>query len=166
MGVVNKQLVDSIGVKMLNVADDVFRGMKGKTAKKVLNEKIAEYGISDPSIKKAIQSEFNKRDRGLAYKAGNFMGEGIRESIKDYNTVKAAYNPKDPKSVAPSVFNSLKKGHSKQIVNGAGQTVDGLDMKRIAGTAAGISAVGRIATGGGLYKDRYGNTNIPVVPFI
>ena len=31
---------------------------------------------------------------------------------------------------------------------------------------AGVSAVGRIASGGGLYKDRHGNTDIIGLPFI
>jgi hypothetical protein len=29
-----------------------------------------------------------------------------------------------------------------------------------------VSAAGRVATGGGLYKDRYGNRNLIGVPFL
>ena len=36
----------------------------------------------------------------------------------------------------------------------------------IAGAYMGVSAAGRIATGGGLYKDSDGNTDIIGVPFI
>ena len=56
-----------------------------------------------------------------------------------------------------SVINSIKAGH---MTNG------NLDMKKVAGTAATIGVAGRIATGGGLYRDRYGNVNVPGVPFI
>ena len=37
---------------------------------------------------------------------------------------------------------------------------------RIAGTYAAAAVGSRIISGGGLYKDRYGNSNIPGVPFI
>ena len=37
---------------------------------------------------------------------------------------------------------------------------------RVAGTYAAASVGARVISGGGLYKDRYGNSNIPGVPFI
>lgn len=37
---------------------------------------------------------------------------------------------------------------------------------RIAGTYAAAAVGSRVVSGGGLYKDRYGNSNIPGVPFI
>ena len=56
-----------------------------------------------------------------------------------------------------SVMNSIKAGH---MTNG------NLDMKKVAGTAATVGVAGRVVTGGGLYRDRYGNVNIPGLPFI
>ena len=41
-----------------------------------------------------------------------------------------------------------------------------LNYGKIAGSYIGLSAAARVATGGGLYKDRNGNTNIAGVPFI
>ena len=41
-----------------------------------------------------------------------------------------------------------------------------LDYGKIAGSYIGVSAAARVASGGGLYKDRNGNTNIAGVPFI
>ena len=41
-----------------------------------------------------------------------------------------------------------------------------LDAKKIAGTYMGLSVAGRVVTGGGLYRDRNGNFNLPGVPFI
>jgi hypothetical protein len=43
---------------------------------------------------------------------------------------------------------------------------DKLRMDRVAGTFVGASAAARVATGGGLYKDRNGSTNIIGLPFI
>lgn len=37
---------------------------------------------------------------------------------------------------------------------------------KIAGSYIGVSAAARVATGGGLYKDKNGNTNLIGVPFI
>ena len=54
---------------------------------------------------------------------------------------------------------ALKSAH----MNAAGT---GLDYKKVAGTAATISVAGRVASGGGLYRDRYGNVNVPGLPFI
>ena len=60
-----------------------------------------------------------------------------------------------------SIMQSIGAGHMKKV-NGQ----DVLDMKKVAGTAATIGVAGRVATGGGLYRDRYGNMNMPGVPFI
>ena len=51
---------------------------------------------------------------------------------------------------------------SKTFKNGEGS----LNYGKIAGSYIGVSAAARVATGGGLYKDRNGNTNIAGVPFI
>jgi len=41
-----------------------------------------------------------------------------------------------------------------------------LNYGKIAGSYIGVSAATRIATGGGLYKDKNGNTDIIGIPFI
>lgn len=41
-----------------------------------------------------------------------------------------------------------------------------ISKRKVAGTMATVGIAGRVATGGGLYRDRYGNVNIPGVPFI
>jgi hypothetical protein len=41
-----------------------------------------------------------------------------------------------------------------------------LNYKAIAGTYVGASLAGRVATGGGLYRDSTGNVNAPGIPFI
>lgn len=42
----------------------------------------------------------------------------------------------------------------------------GLNYANLAGTAFGVSAAGRIASGGGLYKNSRGETDLIGVPFI
>ena len=52
---------------------------------------------------------------------------------------------------------AIKKGH---------MTGDKVDMKKVAGTYVAASVAGRVATGGGLYRDKDGNVNLPGIPFI
>lgn len=86
----------------------------------------------------------------LSAKAGDFIGSGTRESVSKYRQM----DGKDK-----SLIKAIHQGHQK--ADGSG-----LDMKKIAGTTVGIGVAGRIATGGGLYRDRYGNVNLPGVPFV
>lgn len=55
---------------------------------------------------------------------------------------------------------SLKKSFSK---NGAGKE---LSIGAIAGSYMGVSSAYRLLSGGGLYKDKNGNTNVMGIPFI
>jgi hypothetical protein len=55
-------------------------------------------------------------------------------------------------------WNSLEAAH---------KNADGsLRWDRIAGTYAAAAVGSRVLSGGGLYKDKYGNTNLPGIPFI
>lgn len=55
-------------------------------------------------------------------------------------------------------WNSLEAAH---------KNADGsLRWDRIAGTYAAAAIGSRVISGGGLYKDKYGNTNLPGIPFI
>lgn len=54
---------------------------------------------------------------------------------------------------------------SKKEVNGK-QVVDKWNNKKIAGSVLGAAAIGRVASGGGAYKDGNGNTNLIGVPFV
>lgn len=75
---------------------------------------------------------------------------GIADSARNYMNTRQSQR---------SLMGSIKAGH----MNAAGT---GLDMKKVAGTAATVGVAGRVATGGGLYRDRYGNVNVPGLPFI
>lgn len=43
---------------------------------------------------------------------------------------------------------------------------NGISAARVAGSVFGVSTAYRIASGGGLYKDKNGNTNVVGIPFI
>lgn len=79
---------------------------------------------------------------------GNRIGDALGGGIKDTVT-------------------GIKAGQSvSQALSGAYMNGNKLRMDRVAGTFIGASAAARIATGGGLYKDRNGSTNIIGLPFI
>ena len=100
-------------------------------------------GVSDKMIGNALAKN------NMAFKIGDAIGGGVRDTIR-----------------------SRKMGHDFKTALNAGFTKAGEDgirqirYDRVAGAAFGISAVCRVATGGGLYRDRYGRVNAPGVPFI
>ena len=54
-----------------------------------------------------------------------------------------------------------------ESINAAHRNEDGsLNIRRAAGSFVAASAAARVASGGGAYKDRYGNPNLIGVPFI
>lgn len=59
-------------------------------------------------------------------------------------------------------MDNLKKTFTHQTGPKKGQ----VNVGKIAGSYIGVGVAARVATGGGLYKDRNGNTNIAGVPFI
>lgn len=82
---------------------------------------------------------------GFANQAYDFFTGGIRDS---YNNVRSGQG----------IFEAINNAHRNE---------DGsLNMMRAAGTFMTASAAARVASGGGLYKDRYGNPNLIGVPFI
>ena len=100
-------------------------------------------GVSDRMIGNALAKN------NMAFKIGDAIGGGVRDTIR-----------------------SRKMGHDFKTALNAGFTKAGEDgirqirYDRVAGAAFGASVVGRVATGGGLYRDRYGRVNAPGVPFI
>ena len=82
----------------------------------------------------------NQAINGLADTYGNLFGKGKIEG-EDF-------------------FTAIKRAHTK------GNLGKELSFGRIAGSAVGVGAAARIATGGGLYKDKNGNTDVIGIPFI
>ena len=102
------------------------------------NNKVWGESASDLLVGKALA----KTDIG--FRLGDAIGGGIRDS---YRSLKAG----------KGVSNALKAGFTKG---------GNVRMDRVAGAAFAVGAAGRVATGGGLYRDRYGRVNVPGVPFI
>ena len=65
--------------------------------------------------------------------------------------------------VVGKVFNGDEVG---KAIKSTFKNGDKWNVGKIAGSAIGASAVGRIASGGGIYRDKDGNTNIIGVPFV
>lgn len=61
--------------------------------------------------------------------------------------------------------NQGMKSIEKTFAKG-GASENGWDMGKIAGSYLGVAAAGRVLTGGGVYKDGNGNTNLVGVPFV
>lgn len=154
-------------VKNYNDSLQVFKNTSTRILKdKNMNSSTIVKGItplnrnySDNTVTKVLDSKNiirnanNIKGKGnLASSTGNFFGEGIRNSIKSYN--------KDNKI---GLIGAIEKGHSKYDSN-LGKTR--LSKAKMAGTFATVGVAGRVASGGGLYRDRYGNVNLPGVPFI
>ena len=61
---------------------------------------------------------------------------------------------------------AFKKTFGEEIINDAGEKAMRWKNKKIAGSFLGAAVAGRVLTGGGLYKDGNGNTNIVGLPFV
>lgn len=168
----NKTVADSIAVKMKDFAGDLYLGMTTKTTDDVIKN-FAKKGLEAEKIygsKKGIEDALKLTKDTTGYKIGNFVGGGIRDSIKDYSKAKEIYEAakKTKKTeealekLKPSIVEAVKNGHS--TIDSKGNRK--YDVKAIAGTAFTAGVAGRVVTGGGLYRDRYGNVNVPGIPFI
>ncbi len=73
-----------------------------------------------------------------------------------------------PNSLARNLFESSNNTEAwyKMVMNKGTKDEWRLSGARVAATGAGLSGAGRILSGGGIYKDRDGNTDIIGIPFI
>lgn len=113
----------------------------------------------DKNSRKAAQQVLNSTAGKMGSKIGtgalnNKMTTGIASTIYNMDKGAGKVNFKDALIAAHSVVD-------KSAPNGSR-----LSKSKVAGTAATIGIAGRVATGGGLYRDRYGNVNVPGLPFI
>lgn len=111
-----------------------------KTNKEIKAQKIKNTNYRQNSARATQPSPFGQ-------KLGNFVGGGIRDTYHNMNK-------KDMK-----FGEALKKAHYKD-------GTETLSKTKMAGTYIGVSAAGRVATGGGVMKDKNGNTNVIGIPFI
>ena len=133
-----KKFGDASKKAMANMAK---KGITGKQAQKLLHNKDFT-GIGDQLL---VNAHKNKQ---LGYKLGDALGGGARDAVKTLKN-------------GQGLSNALKAGFTKQV-NGQTQIRAG----RVAGAVMTAGVAGRVASGGGLYRDRYGRVNVPGVPFI
>lgn len=194
MAAPNKPIIESIAFTMKGFAEDLYKGIAQPTVGrsiKNLNKQVKQVTgeVLDKKTKQLMvdagKVAKENSEATLGYKFGNFLSGGIRESARDYKVSKLKYQKalnvfeQDKKAgkfateealnkakenlfeQRPSVINSLKIGHT---VEEGGERF--LNPKAVAGTAMAVGIAGRVATGGGLYRDQYGNFNVPGIPFI
>ena len=122
---------------------------------------------------------------GLMPDISKLLSNEVKTSMKNYNLYDAlemasrssgAANPTSietvfngPNSLARRLFESTHKGArwDNIVMNkGKGEDEWSLSGRRVAAGFVGASAFGRLASGGGIYKDADGNTDIIGIPFI
>ena len=103
---------------------------------------------------------------------GRGMFGGIGGSIRNAMRTKSA-GPMldDAGQEIGSLWNAERKGIWEGVKDAHRATGDewelgGYSVSKIAGSYIGVSAAGRLATGGGIYKDSDGNANVIGVPLI
>ena len=109
-------------------------------------------GMDGQATNKATKKMLNRKSSQMVNMGSAFAKSAPMKGISG----SASHYMQTPKANR-SVMNTIKAGH---MTNG------NLDIKKVAGTAATVGVAGRVATGGGLYRDRYGNVNVPGLPFI
>ena len=141
------QAVKKMPKALKNSGDVVYAGL-GKQISKASGQ-----AMSTAQAKQVFKGNVKFRLNGApstATKIGDALGGGYRDMYKGMKT---------------SSNTGLKRigdGFNAGFRNADGK----LNGARVAGGFVAASAVGRVATGGGVYKDRYGNTNLIGVPFI
>lgn len=101
-------------------------------------------GYGDQMLGKTIAEHAS-----VGYRLGNNTIGGYRDTIKSLNK-----------------GNGMKKALQDGFTRVADDGTRKLHAGRVAGAVMTASVAGRVATGGGLYRDRYGRINVPGVPFI
>lgn len=183
--------VGSFGKQAIELCKNVYKGMSGKygqysvkAGEKMVNANMSEsqkqriIKVANNAIEKGIMKN-GKRVYGeeaskvatdfmtnkintvnsLPYKFGNSVGGGIRDSLKYYKKNKTDNFSQD-------LNKSLSHGFKKMVKNEKGEMEEQLRVGRVAGAMFGVGVAGRVVTGGGLYRDKNGNTNLPGIPFI
>lgn len=147
---------ETIGSTMTNFARGVYNNIDTKATTKMITKHAKNNGGDRVLSEKIIKSSLNSNAAKLGSQITDTAPlKGIRDSARKYNNAANSGKPIKLKE-------AIKQGHQKIGADGKAQ----YDMGKIAGTTFSVGVAGRIVTGGGLYKDKYGNTNLPGIPFI
>ena len=118
------------------------------TAKNIVNIKTVDAAI-DSAKKINVNKSINTARNTFGTRLGDNLVGGYRDTIK-------GMKGKD-----------LSVANVKTAASAAFKNKDGTWNKgRVIGAAATASAAGRVLSGGGLYRDKYGDVNIPIIPFL
>ena len=112
-------------------------------------------GVSDADwatdVRDAIDTYIEPGEKNIGRSVGDFAGGGLYGSYNAYKNMAAGKK---------SIMGALKEGHS--VINDAGEKV--ISGKKVAGTATTVAAAS--ALGNRVFRDEYGELDVPVVPFI
>lgn len=151
-------VLNSLGAMTKDLARGVYSNIDSKAAQKMIKNHATKTGAPVDVAEKMIKNSLNTNSAKLGYQLMDTAPlKGIASSARIYNN--SANAGKKVK-----LTDAIKKGHRKIDANG--NLMKEYDKGKIAGTVFSVGVAGRIATGGGLYRDRYGNVNLPGVPFI
>lgn len=142
---------------MQDFARGVYKGLDNGSTTRLTNRVARTSGKTAKEVSSAVTKSVDSQFGRLGAAAINTKPlAGIADSARVYMNT--------PKS-GRSAMQAIKQGHMiTKTING--EQVAQLSMGKVAGTAATVGVAGRVATGGGLYRDRYGNINVPGLPFI
>ena len=113
-----------------------------------------------PDISKLLTNEMQKYTLYDALKMAS-RGSGAANPT----SIETVFN--GPNSLARRLFESSQGARWDNIVMNKGKEDEWrLSGRRVAAGFVGASAFGRLASGGGIYKDADGNTDIIGIPFI
>lgn len=127
-------------------------------------------GTLDKAVKKAINSGINsdiahKSAVNITKSSGYAFGSAVASAKPMMGMTQTARHVMGTNGAQKlNLGQAIKQGH--MIADSTAKGGQRLSKARVAGTAATLGVAGRVATGGGLYRDRYGNVNIPGLPFI
>lgn len=135
------------------IKDGLKASISNKASSDLLEKKFASVmsknvssTVKNNALDKVIGNAAAKNDIG--YRIGDAIGGGARDATKVFKST-------------GDIGKSLQAGFTKKGVDGRTANVG-----RIAGSYFGASVAGRVASGGGIYRDRYGRVNAPGIPFI
>ena len=167
-----------------NMTKQQIKEVGERGAREVI-KKAAKKDLGEEVFNKVVSGQVSKAEKNLVKKGlgtvakeakmrGGAFGSGIEDKLIGRQLAKQNLGYQIGDMIGGGVRNAMrskKGGHDIQtaLASGFTRTVDGesqLRMGRVAGAAFGAGVVGRVATGGGTYRDRYGRINVPGVPFI
>ena len=109
-------------------------------------------GLDGKATSKMTKKMVNRNSSQMMHMGNAFINSapmtGIAGTARDFMTSEKGQR---------NILKSLQKGHMKG---------ESINAGAVMGTMATVGVAGRAVTGGGLYRDRYGNVNIPGLPFI